>query len=76
MSRYVKYDTALRYIKDASMRLGGVWGIEAAAHFEHEPTIEICFCGECEKWHNGWCYKHGRAFEPNGFCSYGERSEP
>jgi len=34
---------------------------------------EIIRCGECKKGHNGWCYKHGRAFEPNDFCSYGER---
>ena len=82
MSRYIKYDTALRYIKDASMRLGGVWGIEATAHFEHEPTIEIIHCGECKYWHKNRkegdgmnvfdvCYD----FQADDFCSYGERLE-
>ena len=86
--RYVKYDTALRYIKDAGMRLGGVWGIEATAHFEHEPTIEIIRCRECKHYVDNTCDCYslygdlsgdliGVYFEPNEdfFCSYGERKE-
>ena len=79
--RYIKYDTALRYIKDAGMRLGGVWGIEATAHFEHEPTIEIIHCRECKYYNDDytgeWCgrfrYPHG--CRADGFCSDGERKE-
>ena len=81
MSRYIKYDTALRYIKDAGMRIGGVWGIEATAHFEHEPTIEIIRCRECKHWHEKdeltYCDRidYGYGYKPNDFCSYGERKE-
>ena len=46
----------------------------ADAIAEQQP-MELIRCGECKKWHNGWCYKHGRAFEPYDFCSYGCREE-
>jgi hypothetical protein len=46
----------------------------ADAIAQQEP-IDIVRCGECKSWYNGWCYKHSRAFEPNGFCSYGERED-
>jgi hypothetical protein len=68
MSKWIKADAV-------NVEIGGGYIDIDAESFMNAPTIEICFCGECEKWHNGWCYKHGRAFEPNDFCSYGSRSE-
>lgn len=39
----------------------------------HGPqTDKVIRCIECKHWHNGWCYKNGRAFEFNDFCSQGE----
>ena len=90
MNKYIKYDTALRYIKDAGMRLGGVWGIEATAHFEHEPSIDIVRCQDCKFSDEvitscptdgknivveRLCQLHKWSVKDDDFCSYAEPKE-
>ena len=46
------------------------------------PSIDICFCRECEYWRtkyfkdgHGWCEWHINETKADDFCSYGSRSE-
>jgi len=74
MSRYIDAEWLLNFFVDIPNNFTLTIG-NLRATVNDAPSIDICFCRECKKGHNGWCYKHGRAFEPNDFCSYGERSE-
>ena len=51
---------------------------EATAWLNDAPSIDIVFCKECKhRKKNGFCLEHNRYEKnDNGYCSYGERSEP
>ena len=78
MSRYIDAD-ALKEWLDEYLSVFKKYDKGTIKGFvDHAPSIDIVRCQDCKhRKKNGFCLEHNRYEKnDNGYCSYGERSEP
>ena len=73
--KYIAYDIAERYLKEACEYVGSNGGIYLKVKFKEEPTIEIVRCKDCKHFVPQktmmWCDKGLLFVRMDDYCSWG-----